>query len=533
MTALSKEEIQTLALKGYADPVFFCRTFLSEWFPKDIPWVHRGILAVVLKKTDFLLTYGELDKILRHFVVYEDPFDTTSKSVPIFSPNAQGGLDFLFIRFLIIMMPRGFAKTTLLNACILYLILYHDCRFPLYVGDTGKSARMQLHNVKQQLENNDLIKIVFGNKIPSRQDSQKWTEDFIQTKEENPIFAAARGSGEQIRGVVTDGTRPDRIIMDDLENEESVSSPDQRQKTLNWFFRTLLPVLSRQDTSSSLLGLGTLLSGDALLPKLMRNPKFAFVRFGALDLDGEPLWPDNFSMEQLESEKQSYTVAGQLSAFYAEYLSVLRDDDSARFREGYFKVAPQPSLVAKAIVIDPAISDSSSADDCVIAVVGMAENGKIHVCDVWGKKGASPREQIDTYFDMAILHKHQLAYFGVESIAYQAALVHLLREEMHRRNFYFEITEIKHNTKKAERILGVLQPRYAAGYITHERDFPKLVQQLLDFDGKGHDDYPDAVAMAVTLLDPFSAQAASSDPGEDSPLDEDYDALMEEFYACP
>ena len=213
----------------------------------------------------------------------------------------------------------------------------------------------------------------------------------------------------------------------------------------------------------------------------------------------------------------------------------MRDEETSYFRQDMFQyLDPLGELeyVAKAVVIDPAISNAATADDCVIAVVGITTKGKIGVIDIWGKRGASPREQVDMYFNMVAMHTPDR--HGVEAIAYQAALVHLLREEMFRRKMYFEIEEIKHKTRKQERILGVLQPRYAARYVFHARPFPKLEQQLLDFNGKNHDDYPDAVAMAVSLLDPYAAQAA--DPDIDLAKDE-YKSLEDEFdgtyYSAP
>ena len=78
---------------------------------------------------------------------------------------------------------------------------------------------------------------------------------------------------------------------------------------------------------------------------------------------------------------------------------------------------------------------------------------------------------------------------------------------------------------------GALAPRYKAGYVTHERLFPELKTQLLDWPN-GKKDCPDAVAMAVTLLDPYAAQAADPevDLGDDQYESEDYDTY---YGHCP
>jgi hypothetical protein len=93
--------------------------------------------------------------------------------------------------------------------------------------------------------------------------------------------------------------------------------------------------------------------------------------------------------------------------------------------------------------------------------------------------------------------------FGVESIAYQASLIHYMRQEMFRRKVFFEIEPISHKQRKDERVEGTLQPRYANGFIRHQRHFPDLETMLLDWPN-GKKDLPDAEQMAVALLDTFA-----------------------------
>ena len=98
---------------------------------------------------------------------------------------------------------------------------------------------------------------------------------------------------------------------------------------------------------------------------------------------------------------------------------------------------------------------------------------------------------------------------GIESNSYQIALVHLVREEMFRRGLYFEVEEIKHTVadgNKIKRVEGILQPRAAAGYLSLHRPMPQLLEQLLDWPA-GKLDGPDVLAMAISLLDPYAAQA--------------------------
>lgn len=526
LSSLTAEEIDEILELTYEDPVEFCKFFLHHKFPKEMPWVHRGILAIFTRKTDFLLRYGDLEKIVSHFVWK----DENEEEHPIFHLREDGegnvvAIDLDYTKYSMLMMPRGFSKTTLVGqAVILYFILFMVKKFIVYLSETAGHSEMQLNNVKAELEGNELIRAVFGNLVPDRTDPRKWTSTMFETLSD--VVVACRGRGGQVRGLNHKGNRPDIILFDDVEDKESVKTSDQRLKTRDWFYSDVMPALPEMDPEATIAGLGTLLHQEALLMVLMKDPEWTSMVFSAIDRDGHALWPDNMSLAKLETKKKSYALAGRLASFYMEYMSQIRNDETAKFKESYFIIDPfvRQELITTAMVIDPAISDEEDADLCSIACAGMSEKGLIGVVDTWAKKGAEPREQVDRYFEYSL--KNKVNHHGVEGIAYQRALIHLIREEMFRRGHYFEIEDIRHGrVAKDERILGVLQPRYASNYVVHVRRFPELETQLLDYPN-GKKDLPDAVAMAITLLDPYAAQAA--DPEKDLGEDE-YESLSELF----
>ena len=199
-----------------------------------------------------------------------------------------------------------------------------------------------------------------------------------------------------------------------------------------------------------------------------------------------------------------------------EYTRMMRPGSSIRSRIK-IQLMERTEFLAVAEVIDPAISEDKRAAYCAIGIVGMTAAGRLHVLDTWEKIGAHPREQVDRYFDLHF--QWEPTHHGVEAIAYQQALVHLIQEEMFRRaktwgpKAYFEIikeTKQLHGTekRKVSRVEGMLSPRYKSGYITHQRHFPVLITQLNDWP-LGKRDLPDVIAMCVALLDPFAATAGS------------------------
>lgn len=518
--SLKKEEILEIAKQGLDDPVFFCKTFLPHLFPGRIPWVHRGLWAILTRQTDFLLKYGEVDKIVSNFVVQRSPKETPR---PIFV--RRGGRLLLDVeRFTLIMLPRGFAKTTVAGvAATLRGIAYQDWSFLVYVSEASPHAEMQLGNVKRELETNERFRAVFGDLKPSNSSSKKWTEDLVELL--NGQVLVARGRGGQIRGLNHSGRRPDRIIFDDLEDKESVATEAQRKKTKEWAFGDLIPALPELNPQAQMLGLGTLLHSDALLAAFVRDPQWLPIIFGARDRQGDLLWPENLDEKKLETKKTSYSLAGELNLYYLEYHNTYRDELNALFRAEFFKYAEAPNGLRAAIYCDPAISKKDKADEATIYVVGMSDGGKIYVLENWSKRGATPREIVDQYFDMAKRWSIDRRCHGFEGNGYQAALEYLLREEMFRKKYYFEPIKITNTVDKKKRIKGILQPRFAGGYVFFSTPCPKLETQLLDFENTVHEDHSDALAGAVALLDPFAASAAdeTSDLGKDEylPLEEE------------
>lgn len=527
---LTKEEATEIASRGFADPVFFCSWFLKKWFPLKMPWFHQGMLAILTRKCGFLEGYAELDRIIDNFVWYDEEDTDHENPHHVFRRDDSGTLYMVLGKFTLLLIPRGFSKTTIANAVNLYNILYQECKFPLYVSKTGKHASRQLSSITKQLISNPRVLAVFGQlKPPQRNDEGlKWSESdgFIQTTTD--IRMAAIGSGGQARGMLDDAQRPDRLYIDDLEDKESTKTDDRRADTKEWFFSDLLPVLPELDSEASAVMMSNLVHADCLAVHVMKDPEWTVVHFGAQDIAGDPLWPDLMGREKLEAKKQSYILQGKLHLYYMEYYNEVRSPEDAKFKQEYFRYEPvtQNKIFARSIAIDPAISESKEADYCTITVSGMRSDGLIQLLDQWGKVGASPREQVDTYFDM-ITKWNLAAYgnskYGVETQAYQAALVHLLQEEMFRRKVYFEITKLTHSSAKNERIEGVLQPRYANGFIVHQRRFLQLEASLLDWPNTKKD-WADSAAMSVSLLDEAAPVVSSEDLRENSmpPLDEVY-----------
>jgi hypothetical protein len=113
---------------------------------------------------------------------------------------------------------------------------------------------------------------------------------------------------------------------------------------------------------------------------------------------------------------------------------------------------------------------------------------------------------------------------GIESNGYQGVLAEILPEFTVRycamRNLPMPhnvdlVCGIHSKHKKEDRIKAALGPRYNRGVIFHAKPFPMLEAQLVDFPYGKHDDHPDCVAMAFSILTPSAIMAAGIEGGLD------------------
>lgn len=514
----------------FQDPVLFRKTILAQQFHEEIPWLHRGIYAILHRKTDFLWQYGEIEKIEKNFVVdlgedenapLGEDGKRPHKEFKIFDVDYENKTIKLRITVDVgFIIPRGLSKTTSVDSSVLFDILFQQEKFILFVSKAEKHAVARVVYLRQQFESNSMLKLLFGDFQPKKSEEFSWTDSYFETT--SGIHVLAKGSGSQIRGINMKGFRPTLLVGDDLEDNEGVETQEKRQETRDWYAGSFEPC--KQSPSSRIILLGTKLHKEDLISSLRDTGMMTVVQFSSIDKDGEAVWPWKRSLEVLERLKRVAVKMGTLVAFYLEYMSELLDESTKPFLETMFRYFPHSldDCPVKAIAFDPAISKAEGADFCAFAVVGMSNTGKIVVYESFCEQGMDPTAQVDKYFELAHIYKPEL--WGVESVAYQASLVHILTEAMHRKGIYAPngITPITHSnkTKKDMRIKGILVPRFKNGYVVFTKKFRELEKQLLEFPG-GKKDGVDALAMAVALLDPAAAYAAQlvDEEGKEQPKD--------------
>ena len=113
--------------------------------------------------------------------------------------------------------PRGHGKSQILSfAFPLWCVCYGYAKNILIVSDTTEQATQFIMAIRDELEENEVLRDAFGDLTNDR----VWSNAKIQTA--NKIQVVGKGAGQKLRGIKYRQFRPDVIIVDDLENDESV-----------------------------------------------------------------------------------------------------------------------------------------------------------------------------------------------------------------------------------------------------------------------------------------------------------------------
>ena len=374
----------------------------------------------------------------------------------------------------------------------------------MVVGQTQNQARQHLKNIRRELEMNEVLKKDFGS---FEEEGDEMNAYSLYFKEYDArIFAVSME--QSMRGIRHGQYRPDLIICDDIEDMASSKTQEGRNKTYNWLTGEVIPAGAK---SMQLFVIGNLLHEDCTLKRLEARiadgqMKGSFRMYPILDNNDNSLWPGLYANHQEILEKKQ--SIGNEIAWQREFmLKIIPDEDQVVHRDWirYYDELPENTVEDKikfryiAVGVDLAISQKSSADYTAMVcfkVYGHGKNLRLFVLPhMINKRLTSPKtiEQIKELH--ATFGKDNTMKFYIESIAYQTALVDLLKQE----NVPAEEARLNGQDKRSR--IASISNLIQDGRIQFPRHGTELlINQLVNFGVEKHDDLADAFTLAVHKL---------------------------------
>ena len=93
-------------------------------------------------------------------------------------------------------------------------------------GPIVAQAEQFIADIRNEIEDNEDLVRDFGNLMGSR----VWNSGRIVTA--NGIHIVGKGANQKLRGIKYNNTRPDIVIIDDLENDENVATREETKVIL-------------------------------------------------------------------------------------------------------------------------------------------------------------------------------------------------------------------------------------------------------------------------------------------------------------
>lgn len=420
---------------------------------------------------------------------------------------------------LAIAAPRGEAKSTLVSQLFtLYCLVAQKKRYALIVMDSIDQAYPMLEAIKVELEFNQRLRVDFP-EIAGQ--GRVWQAATIVTKANQKVQVA--GSGKKLRGLRHGAYRPDLVVLDDIENDEQVRSPEQRDKLHDWLKKTVLPLGAAGD-KLDVVYIGTILHYDSVLNRTLSSKAWKTAKFKALirqpdDMSLWDKWEDLYLNEgeavadAFYSQNKSAMDKGAVvswaarpiltlmkirardghATFDSEYQNDPLSSDDAMFANALTYWTELPGELVYFGALDPSLGKAGASRDPSAILVGgyHRETGKLYVIEAQVKKRL-PDLIIEDVIRMQ--KQYQCQRWFVETVQFQEFLKDELVKRSAQRGIPVPATATKPNTDKMLRIES-LQPHMANGLILLHSSQATLISQLRHFPKADHDDGPDALEM--------------------------------------
>jgi predicted phage terminase large subunit-like protein len=205
--------------------------------------------------------------------------------------------------------------------------------------------------------------------------------------------------------------------------------------------------------------------------------------------DGSLFFPSRLDRSFLAEQRK---IQGPY-IFANQYQNEIIPGDAQDFKQEWIRYYDKvPTNVYTFIFIDPAISQQSTADYTAYVVVRVDSSGYWYL-ERAKRQRINATDTIKLVFDLADQYKPMA--IGIETVAYQKALLHFLDEEMRRRGTVVPVTGINRGPDKTkeQRILSLV-PRFEWGRILLNRNLDDFEDEYAKFPRSRHDDLLDALA---------------------------------------
>lgn len=232
----------------------------------------------------------------------------------------------------------------------------------------------------------------------------------------------------------------------------------------------------------------------------------------AYNKDGSLLFPEVLSHEVLlekRREQGAYIFANQ-------YMNTVIPDEERRFKTDWLRQYKNlPERKHTFAFIDPAIGQKNHHDFTAIVIIEVDERGTWYL-RVANRYRLTPTEIVDKIFEIHKIWNCQA--IGIESVAYQEALLYFAASEMRKRGEPVPLVDVKRSQVSKETRILALVPRFEYGMIQIAPGLTDFEDEYSTFPRAKHDDIMDALAsLEEIVFNPAKEKAPNVKPHPTDP----------------
>ena len=406
--------------------------------------------------------------------------------------------------------PRGHAKSTHFDIFMPLWLMFQPKRlinFMVLVGKSEDAADRLLGDIQAELQYNKRIIADFGEQMTIG----SWTEGEFTTK--NGVYFLACGRGQSPRGLRKRESRPDYIVIDDLDDDELCRNERRVRELTDWVKEALFGALDVG--RGRFLMVGNLISKTSVLANICATKGVHVSTIYAVDNDGNPVWKEKWTKE----EAQEYANFVGYRAWNKEMMHNPIVEGTV-FRQEWIRWAKRPpwrEFTEFVLYIDPSWKSKKTND------TKAAKLWAKHKTNLWHLRAfvrkASVAELVrwcyDLYEQFSVGDGSAVAIkFFMEASFMQDILLDEFTTEGNIRGYQLPITgDTRRKPDKFQRIEAI-SPLWERGFVFYDiaqKDDPDMqagIEQLLAFE-KGmatNDDAPDADEGAIYILQKATRQ---------------------------
>lgn len=414
--------------------------------------------------------------------------------------------------------PRDTGKSTWWFLILpMWAAAHGHIKFAAAFAHSGTQSETHLHAFRSELAENHRLREDFPDLCqPARKPNGTTTADNVQMLRCNNGFAfAARGVDAANLGLKEKDTRPDLILLDDVEPDEASYSDYQMQKRRGTIIEAILPMNLRAHVvvvgtvtmpGSIVHQLVAVARGDDEVEKWVAEESFTPHHHHPILLrdDGteRSIWPYKWPIVFLRGIRHTRSYA-------KNFLNDPIGNDGGYWTQDDFTHQTLPNVTRQFLSIDPSITTKNTSDPCGIAILSYAPQivERVHA---QLPKITPSRVQVDFAAEVRLVGEMLRKYILKLLLRYPRIRLIVVEANQGGEHWHsilhhmpVKVTIVYSEVKKEVRAANLLELyQHNPPRVVHAERLTALEQQMASFP-RGKDDMVDAVgAVALRVLAP-------------------------------